>query len=126
MDTKKSLREKIRRLADVEVHLASDLRHANYQIQMIQTTAEQLVERLDLQGRETRDRALELAISSVTRLGAVDVVELARSYEAYLSGAEDREPSNKEMDFTHGLEEAGYSIYNIEDIARIAREAGVL
>lgn len=126
MDTKKKLRERIRSLqVDISDH-RSELSSALLKNEILRAKVSELIEKLKDRGRETRERALDQAINSVTRLGTTDVVELARSYEAYLSGAPDGQLSNKELDFTNGLEEAGYSIYNIEDISRIAREAGVL
>lgn len=126
MDTKKSLRAEIRSLqAEIKEDRAA-LSNAYLENERLKARVSELIRKLGLQGRETRDRALDQAINSVTRLGAVDVVELARSYEAYLSGSPNSSVSNEEMDFTQGMEEAGYSISAIEDVIRMAREAGVL
>lgn len=87
MDTKKSLRAKIDHLrAELSLQrtVTKNLAHEN---EMIAAAAVKLDEELKYRDREIRDRALDQAINSVTRLGAVDVVALARSYEAYLSGA---------------------------------------
>lgn len=126
MDTKKKLRAQIQSLQVGINDYVAALSNERLMNEKYHAIAEQLSEKLDLQGRKTRDRALDQAINSVTRLGATDVVELARSYETYLSGAPNSSVSNEEMNFTQGMEEAGYSVSAIEDVIRMAREAGVL
>lgn len=83
MDTKKSLRARIdHHQAELAVQRTVTFNLAR-ENEILKEQIVQLVDELNLQGRETRDRALSLALSHRFE----DSLTTAKSFEAYLSGA---------------------------------------